>query len=139
MTRNYEELIKLKTFEERFEYLRLDGEVGIRTFGADRYMNQLFYTSQEWRKLRDSIIVRDNGCDLAVDGYDIPKGIIIHHMNPISIDDILRRSANLLDPRFLICVSDKTHNAIHYGDTDLLPTVPITRFQNDTCPWRNNR
>lgn len=134
--RTYSELIKLPTFEDRYEYLRLDGEVGATTFGSDRYLNQLFYTSDEWRSLRDLVIIRDNGCDLAVDGYDIRKFIVVHHMNPISVEDILQHSAKLIDPEFLICTSDKTHKAIHYGDASLLPRPPIARFQNDTCPWR---
>lgn len=136
MTRTYSELIKLPTFEERYEYLRLDGEVGAATFGSDRYLNQLFYTSDEWRKIRDEVIIRDKGCDLAMDGYDVPKGIIVHHMNPISVEDILQHSEKLIRIEFLVCVSDITHKAIHYGNQELLPRGPIARFQNDTCPWK---
>lgn len=135
--RTYSELVKMPTFEERYEYLRLDGTVSAETFGSDRYLNQLFYTSAEWRRIRDAVIIRDNGCDLGVEGYDIPKGIIIHHMNPIALEDILRHSATLIDPEFLICVSHNTHNAIHYGSAALLPKGPVERIQNDTCPWRN--
>lgn len=136
ITRTYSELLKLPTFEERFEYLRLDGEVGETTFGSDRYLNQLFYTSDEWRRIRDFVIIRDNACDLAVEGYDIAKPILIHHMNPISVEDILRHSAFLIDPEYLICTSKNTHNAIHYGSAALLPRGPVERIQNDTCPWR---
>lgn len=134
--RTYSELIKLPTFEERFAYLRLDGEVGATTFGSDRYLNQLFYRSAEWRKIRDFVIVRDNACDLAVEGYDLAGLILIHHMNPISVEDILRHSAFLIDPEFLICTSNPTHNAIHYGSEALLPRGPVERIQNDTCPWK---
>lgn len=134
--RTYSELIKLPTFEERFAYLRLDGEVGATTFGSDRYLNQLFYRSAEWRKVRDFVIVRDNACDLAVEGYDIAGLILIHHMNPISVEDILLHSAFLIDPEFLICTSNPTHNAIHYGSEALLPRGPVERIQNDTCPWK---
>lgn len=134
--RTYSELIKIPTFESRFDYLRLDGEVGAVTFGSDRYLNQLFYRSDEWRKLRDYVIIRDNACDLGIEGFEIPKFIFIHHMNPISAEDILQRSIYLLDPEFLICASKKTHDAIHYGDASLLPSGPVTRFQNDTCPWK---
>ena len=133
--RTYSELIKLPTFEERFEYLRLDGEVGAITFGSDRYLNQLFYTSDEWRRVRDIVIIRDNACDLAVGGYDLQKPILIHHMNPITTEDILRHSAALIDPEFLICVSKATHNAIHYGDSSMLPRGPAERRPKDTCLW----
>ena len=136
MTRTYSELIKLATFKERYRYLKLSGEVGTSTFGSDRYLNQLFYRSDEWRSVRDVIIIRDNACDLAMEGYDLQKGIFIHHMNPITVDDILQHTEFLLDPEFLICVSKKTHDAIHYGDETLLPEVPVERFQNDTCLWR---
>lgn len=134
--RTYSELIKLPTFEERFAYLRLDGEVGVTTFGSDRYLNQLFYRSDEWRKIRDFVIVRDNACDLAMEGYDLARPILIHHMNPISVEDILRHSAFLIDPEFLVCASKPTHNAIHYGSEALLPRGPVERIQNDTCPWK---
>lgn len=134
--RTFTELSKLKTFEERFRYLELEGSVGSDTFGFDRYMNQNFYTSREWRTVKREVILRDNGCDLGVDGYTIFGRVIVHHMNPIAPEDILKRTELLLNPEFLICVSHTTHNAIHYGTEDLLPKGPITRKPNDTCPWR---
>lgn len=136
--RTYSELIQIPTYKERFEYLRLDGQVGRDTFGYDRYLNQIFYRSQKWKSIRDQIIIRDNGCDLAMEGYDIYSKIIIHHMNPITIKDIELESDYLMDPEFLICVSHNTHNAIHYSDSNLLITAPIERTKNDTCPWRRN-
>lgn len=136
MIRTYSELILLPTFEARFEYLRLDGRVGEDTFGFDRYLNQLFYRSYEWRKIRDHVIVRDNACDLAVEGYDIYGKILIHHMNPITVRDIELRTDLLLDPEYLICVTHNTHNAIHYGDENLIIKTPIVRRPNDTCPWK---
>lgn len=134
--RTYSELSLLPTFEERYRYLRLTGQVGQETFGFDRYLNQVFYRSQRWKKIRDHVIIRDNGCDLGVEGYEIHGRIIIHHMNPITIEDIERESNYLLDPEFLICTVHNTHNAIHYGDERLLITAPIERTINDTCPWR---
>lgn len=134
--RNYSELSRLQTFRERFEYLRLDGIVGAETFGFDRYLNQVFYNSDEWKAVRKTVIIRDNGCDLGMDGYDIHGKIIVHHMNPFSIDDVLHRKEELLDPEFLISTVLNTHNAIHYGDESLLPSTPIVRTKNDTCPWR---
>lgn len=134
--RTYSELILLPTFEERFEYLRLDGRVGEDTFGFDRYLNQLFYRSYEWRKIRDYVIIRDNGCDLGVEGYNIYGKVLIHHMNPITARDIERRTDLLLDPEYLICVTHDTHNAIHYGDENLIIKAPIERRPNDTCPWK---
>lgn len=136
MLRTYSELSRLQTFRERFEYLRLDGIVGAETFGFDRYLNQVFYNSDEWKAVRKTVIIRDNGCDLGMDGYDIHGKIIVHHMNPFSIDDILHRKEELLDPEFLISTVLNTHNAIHYGDESLLPSAPIVRTRNDTCPWR---
>ena len=141
MIRTYSELITLPTFIERYQYLRLDGKVGEATFGFDRYLNQKFYKSDEWLRIRDYVILRDTGSndycqDLGVDGYDIRGRILIHHMNPISKEDILRRSDFLLNPEYLICVTDSTHNAIHYGDESLLITAPVERYKNDTCPWR---
>lgn len=136
MLRTYSELSRLHTFKERFEYLRLDGIVGAETFGFDRYLNQIFYNSDEWKAVRKTVIIRDNGCDLGVKGYDIQGKIIVHHMNPFSIDDILYRKEELLDPEFLISTVLNTHNAIHYGDESLLPLAPIVRRRNDTCPWR---
>ena len=135
--RTYSELITLPTFEERFKYLQLNGQVGESTFGFDRYMNQVFYRSQKWKSIRDFVIIRDCGCDLGVEGYDIHGKIIIHHMNPLSMQDIETESDFLLNPDFLICTTHNTHNAIHYGDENLLVTAPIERTKNDTCPWRH--
>ena len=134
--RTYSELIKLPTFEERFEYLNLSGAVGQETFGFDRYLNQNFYRSAEWKRIRDQVIVRDNGCDLGIEDRMICGKILIHHMNPINDKDILNMTDILLNPEYLICVSHMTHNAIHYGDENLLIKNPIVRFKNDTCPWR---
>lgn len=136
MLRTYSELSRLQTFRERFEYLRLDGIVGVETFGFDRYLNQVFYNSDEWKAVRKTVIIRDKGCDLGMCGYDIHGKIIVHHMNPFSIDDVLHRKEELLDPEFLISTVLNTHNAIHYGDESLLPSAPIVRTRNDTCPWR---
>ena len=135
--RTYSELITFPTFEERFKYLQLNGQVGESTFGFDRYMNQVFYRSQKWKSIRDFVIIRDCGCDLGVEGYDIHGKIIIHHMNPLSMRDIETESDFLLNPDFLICTTHNTHNAIHYGDEKLLVTAPIERTKNDTCPWRH--
>ena len=135
--RTYSELITFSTFEERFKYLQLNGQVGESTFGFDRYMNQVFYRSQKWKSIRDFVIIRDCGCDLGVEGYDIHGKIIIHHMNPLSMRDIETESDFLLNPDFLICTTHNTHNAIHYGDAKLLVTAPIERTKNDTCPWRH--
>lgn len=134
--RTHSELITIPTFEERYEYLRLKGRVGEETFGFDRYINQILYKSDEWLSIRDYVIARDNGCDLGVDGYEIYDRILIHHMNPISKEDILYRKDYVLDPEFLITTVKRTHDAIHYGDKDLLITSPIIRSKNDTCPWR---
>ena len=137
MLRTYSELCQLKTFKERFEYLQLnDGRVGEDTFGFERYLNQQFYRSREWKRLRDELIIRDNGCDLGVDGYNIYGRVIIHHMNPITKDDILNQTDYLMNPEYLICTTHKTHNALHYGDMSLLVTEPIERTKNDTCPWK---
>ena len=135
-TRSYSELVKLNTFEERFEYLRLDGVVGEETFGFDRYLNQIFYRSQKWKTIKNKVIVRDLGRDLGVEGYEIHGRIIVHHMNPISIDDIKNESDFLINPEFLICTTHNTHNAIHYGDASLLITAPVERSKYDTCPWK---
>lgn len=134
--RTYSELITIPTFEERFEYLQLNGMVGEDTFGHRRYLNQIFYKTREWRDLRHYVIVRDNGCDLGVEGFDIHGTIEIHHMNPITIEDIENRSEFLLDPEYLISTSPITHKAISYGDKSLLPLPPVERFRNDTIPWR---
>lgn len=135
--RTYSELILLPTFEERFKYLQLNGRVGDDTFGFDRYINQKFYRSAEWKRIRDYIIIRDNGCDLAVDGYEIHGRILIHHMNPITISDIKFSTEYLMNPDYLICVTHSTHNAIHYGDEKQIITGPIVRTKNDTCPWKH--
>ena len=137
MIRTYSELVSLPTFKERYEYLRLNGSVGLDTFGFDRYLNQEFYRSKEWKSIRDQVIIRDNGCDLGVDGYEIYGRIVIHHMNPILQTDILDRTQLLLDPDYLICTTHATHNAIHYGDDGLLPREPVERTRNDTCPWKS--
>ena len=138
MSKSYRELSALPTFEERFRYLKLHGTVGKDTFGFDRIFNQVFYTrSAEWKRIRNRVIIRDNGCDLGIEGYDIYGRIIIHHMNPITLDDIENATDFLLNPDYLICVSHDTHNAIHYGNEYLLPKVPIERCRNDTCPWKN--
>lgn len=133
----YSELITLPTFEERFEYLRLDGTVGKETFGFDRYLNQQFYTSYEYRKFRRAMVLRDKGCEFGLEGFPINGLIFLHHINPIDPDDILRRNIRiLLDPENTICVSFGTHNAIHYGDMSHITLAPIERSPNDTCPWR---
>lgn len=134
--KRYSELIRLPTFEERFEYLRLNGKVGSDTFGFDRIFNQQFYKSKEWRDVRDFVILRDNGCDLGIEGRYIHKRILIHHMNPINVSDIKEATDILLNPEYLICVTHDTHNAIHYGDVNLLARDPIERRANDTCPWK---
>lgn len=134
--RTYSELITLPTFEERYEYLRIGGRVGEETFGFDRYLNQLLYKSNEWLDVRDYVIVRDHGCDLGVLDREIQGRILVHHMNPINVEDILRKSKFLLDPEYLISTMKSTHDAIHYGDSSLLITAPIERTKNDTCPWR---
>lgn len=135
--RTYSELSRLETFKERYEYLRLNGKVGEETFGVDRYLNQIFYKSDEWKAIRDFVIVRDDGCDLGVKGYEIRGRILIHHMNPILPEDILKRSDLLLNPDYLITTVLSTHNAIHYGDESLLISEPIERTKNDTCPWKH--
>ena len=134
--KTYSELIKLPTFEERYRYLQLNGRVGEDTFGFDRYLNQVFYRSQRWKSIRDHVIVRDNGCDLGIEGREIRGRIIIHHMNPIMLTDIQNESQILLNPEYLIATTHDTHNAIHYGDEKLLMKEPIIRTMNDTCPWR---
>lgn len=137
--KTYSELIALPTFEERYRYCRIGGAVGEETFGFDRLVNQFFYQrSREWEAVRRHVILRDNGCDLGVPGREIQGKILVHHMNPISLRDIERKSDILLDPEFLICTSLMTHNAIHYGDESLLILNPIERTKNDTCPWRRD-
>lgn len=137
--RTYSELITLEIFEERFLYLKLDGSIGEDTFGFDRYLNQLFYRSPEWKQVRNFVITRDMGCDLAIPDHEIiNQQILIHHMNPLTKEDIINKSDYLLNPEYLICTTKKTHNAIHYGDERILDQiVPIVRTKNDQCPWRH--
>ena len=146
--RTYSELMTIPAFEKRFDYLRLDGIVCKETFGYDRCLNQILYNSQEWRHFRNSIIIRDDACDLAHKDHEIPSWkdengklhgpkILIHHINPITIDDIKNRNPMVFDPENVITTILSTHNAIHYGDESLLPKAPIERSQNDTCPWRH--
>ena len=136
--KRYSELIKLQTFEERFKYLKLNGRVGEDTFGSSRYLNQSFYSSSEWRRFRREIILRDNGCDLGIEGREIPKGakLFIHHINPISLDDLCENTDLLMDPDNVICCSYNTHQAIHFGDESILSLDIIERKPNDTIPWR---
>lgn len=146
--RTYSELLTFPTFEERFFYLKLDGTVGEDTFGFDRWMNQQFYRSREWKKIRDEVIIRDNGCDLGLEGYEIHGKVLIHHMNPIGIYQLQsvfleqKTATNdaakdlMLNPEYLICVSHRTHNAIHYGDEHQIARDPVIRKPNDTCPWK---
>lgn len=137
MIRTYKDLITLQTFQERFEYLKLDGVVADDTFGFDRYLNQQFYKSQKWKRLRNEIIIRDDGCDLGDERYPIHGKIFIHHINPVSQKDILYNTDMLLNPDYLICTSFETHNAIHYGDPNIIPHDDlIERTPNDTCLWR---
>lgn len=136
--RTYSELIILPTFLDRFNYLKLGGLVGKETFGFDRYLNQTLYRSAEWKRFRREIIIRDNGMDLALDGYEIFGKIMVHHIDPLTIQDIIRRDPKIFDPENVICVSMNTHNAIHYGDESLLITEPIVRTKNDTCPWKHD-
>lgn len=136
MIRRYRDLRGLSTIRDRYEYLKLGGQIGSSTFGFDRYLNQVFYKSKEWLESRNAVIMRDNGCDLGIDGYSIVKGLNVHHMNPVTVDDILARRDLIFDPEFLITVSDRTHKAIHYGNAELLPKDPISRYSGDTCPWR---
>lgn len=128
----------LSTYEERFNYLRLNGNVGEDTFGYDRYLNQMFYQSEEWKKVRSYVITRDGGCDLGFPGYEIPDQIVVHHMNPLHPNDIINSTDILLNPEYLICVSKDTHRAIHYGiEKDYNKNKVIQRKANDTCPWKN--
>ena len=135
--RTYSELITLPTFMERYKYLRIGGTVGTDTFGFDRYLNQVFYKSDEWKLIRRHVIIRDCGCDLGIEGHEIHERILIHHINPISEEDILGRSDFLLNPEYLISTSHRTHNAIHYGDDSILIDTPLERRKNDTCPWKH--
>lgn len=136
MIRTYSELILLPTFLERYRYLRLGGMVGLETFGHDRYLNQALYTSDDWRHFRNEIIIRDNGCDLGCEGFDIHGRILIHHIEPVTVEDIIKRCKRIFDPDNVIAVSHRTHQAIHYGDENLLMLEPIERHKNDTCPWK---
>lgn len=136
MKKTYKELSRLKTIEERFEYLKMSARVGEETFGFDRYLNQIFYNSPEWRKTRRGVIIRDEGCDLGVKGYEIPRIIIVHHINPITEQDILDRNPIVFDPENLICASERTHKGIHFGDKNLLPQEYVERREGDTCPWK---
>lgn len=139
--RTYSELSQLKTFRERFEYLKLSGVIGEETFGHDRYLNQLLYKDREWLAVRDRVIVRDGACDLGVEGHEYVEGetVIVHHMNPITIEDVLERKPYVFDPEYLVSCRLRTHNAIHYSDSSILTIEPIERFENDTCPWKRSR
>lgn len=134
--RTYSELSQLRTFEERYRYLQLNGLVGKETFGSERFVNQKFYQSSEWKSIRDFVILRDNGCDLGLEGYDIYGRIYIHHMNPVLPEDFMSQSDFLINPEYLITTTHETHNAIHYGDEKHLLIAPVERSRNDTCPWR---
>jgi hypothetical protein len=133
--RRYSELRRLETFDERFDYLRLEGQVGDLTFGHARWMNQVFYTSPQWRSVRSAVVVRDMGCDLGVPGHEVHAGLLVHHMNPMTVEDIEHGRDWILDPEYLICVSRQTHNAIHYGVDQLLPRGPVERKPGDTKLW----
>lgn len=136
MIRTFNELQKLKTFDDRYKYLKLSGVVGESTFGYDRYLNQMLYTSRRWRESRDIVIIRDEGCDLGIPDYRIYDKIYVHHMNPLTIEDIEDESDLVFDPQYLICTTHNTHNAIHYGDASKLPQPIIERKPNDMCPWK---
>ena len=135
--RTYSEMITLKTYEERFDYLKIGGQVGRETFGYDRYLNQILYNTKQWKKFRREIIIRDNACDLACEGYEINYRILVHHINPITVEDIINRNPMIFDPENAIATTHRTHNAIHYGDKNLLMSQPVERTPNDTCPWRH--
>ena len=135
MIRTYSELIRIPTFKERFDYLKLNGQVGSSTFGLDRYLNQYFYQDKYWKRIRRDVIIRDYGCDLGIEDRLIGDFIVVHHINPISIDDIVNREPWILDPEFLICAGDRTHKAIHYGDENLLIKDHIERRPGDTKLW----
>ena len=134
--KSYQELIRFKTIQERYEYLRIGGVVGEATFGGSRYLNQILYTSPEWRSFRNKIIIRDHGCDLGVEGYDIHDLIIIHHINPLSVEDVMNKNPAIFDMNNVISTSSRTHKAIHYGNASLLPQDPILRRPGDTCEWK---
>lgn len=135
--RTYSEMITLKTYEERFDYLKIGGQVGRETFGYDRYLNQILYNTKQWKTFRREIIIRDNACDLACEGYEINYRILVHHINPITVEDIINRNPMIFDPENAITTTHRTHNAIHYGDKNLLVLQPMERTPNDTCPWRH--
>lgn len=136
--KTYSELITIPTFLERYRYLKISGRIGEETFGYDRYLNQTLYQSPEWKRFRRDMILRDNGLDLACDGYEIYEKILVHHIDPITPRDVIRRDPKIFDPENVVCVSLNTHNAIHYGDESLLMLDPIVRTKNDTCPWKRN-
>ena len=136
MNRTYSQMLRYHTFEDRFKYLKLYGTVAGETFGADRYLNQAFYQSEEWRTTRDQIIVRDSGCDLGIIGRELNSGVVVHHINPITAEDILNRDPKLLDPENLITIWDTTHKALHYGDERVLKLIFKERRPGDTCPWK---
>lgn len=136
--KSYFELSRLPTFEERFEYLKLDGQVAHSIFGGHRYLNQAFYQSDPWKKVRRQVILRDNGCDLGIEGREINSKLLVHHINPISPEDLIDGNPDVLDPDNLVCVSENTHQMLHYGSVDGLERVdPVVRFPNDTCPWKS--
>ena len=136
--KTYSELITIPSFIERYRYLKLGGFVGEETFGFERYLNQTLYQSGEWRRFRRDIILRDKGLDLAFDGYEIGGKVMVHHIDPLTIQDVIRRDPKIFDPENVVCVSMNTHNAIHYGDESLLMTEPVVRTKYDTCPWKHN-
>lgn len=136
MIRTYSDLSKLKTFKERYDYLKLNGRVGEELFGYARYLNQVFYQSDRWKRARRDVIIRDDGNDLGVDGHDIKGAIYVHHMNPITLEQLKNDDPCLVDPEFLICCSRKTHEAVTLGCEELLPVQPVVRFENDMCPWK---
>ena len=137
MIRTYRECMRLPTFQERYRYLQIGGQVGKETFGFDRYLNQMLYRTPEWKRFRRDMIVRDNGCDLGCEGYEIYGNVLVHHINPITVEDVINRNPCIFDPNNVICTSLNTHNAIHYGDETLLITEPVVRKPNDTCPWKH--
>ena len=137
MNRTYRECMQLQTFQERYRYLQIGGRVGKETFGFDRYLNQMLYRTPEWKRFRRDMIVRDNGCDLGCEGYEIYGNVLVHHINPITVEDVINRNPCIFDPNNVICTSLNTHNAIHYGDETLLITEPVVRKPNDTCPWKH--
>lgn len=136
MSRTYSELVALPTFKDRYDYLKLDGTIGDQTFGSKRYLNQKFYHSAEWKKFKQAMIIRDNGCDLGVPDYQINGRIYLHHLNPLTIEEILEHPEVAMDPNNVICTTFETHNAIHYGELDITNYEPVTRTKNDTCPWK---